>query len=264
MYAFSLENWVLTGMQGGYGVPSAHPPSVTSKAATCPPYRMMFSSPQQSRLAGRWSSDFWEPNPLRRSRSLNAAHLHVMNDTVKFKISDSDEDESPDNEEASFVRLKCNSSGLKRQELDGKDLLNLPSELHSSILQCSFPRLKARGGKLWKIQDDGDSFHELSSPSLNSSVPLAPTRPLGSHATVHDLSVELLSALSPEERELLQAVTQHGYSLRTAIVALQKTGHRSPDQILSYLVACDHLCELGYDKIQVEEALEMFQNCEKK
>lgn len=35
-------------------------------------------------------------------------------------------------------------------------------------------------------------------------------------------------------------------------------------QILSYLVACDHLCELGYDETQVEEALEMFQNCETK
>lgn len=35
-------------------------------------------------------------------------------------------------------------------------------------------------------------------------------------------------------------------------------------QILSYLVACDRLCEQGYDEAQVEEALEMFQNCETK
>ncbi len=35
-------------------------------------------------------------------------------------------------------------------------------------------------------------------------------------------------------------------------------------QILSYMVACDRLCELGYDETQVEEALEMFQNCETK
>lgn len=35
-------------------------------------------------------------------------------------------------------------------------------------------------------------------------------------------------------------------------------------QILSYLVACDHLCQLGYDAALVEEALEMFQNCETK
>lgn len=35
-------------------------------------------------------------------------------------------------------------------------------------------------------------------------------------------------------------------------------------QILNYLVACEHLCQLGYDMAQVEEALEMFQNCETK
>lgn len=29
-------------------------------------------------------------------------------------------------------------------------------------------------------------------------------------------------------------------------------------------MACDHLCQLGYDIAQVEEALEMFQNCETK
>lgn len=35
-------------------------------------------------------------------------------------------------------------------------------------------------------------------------------------------------------------------------------------QILKYMVACDRLCELGYDEAQVEEALEMFPNCESK
>lgn len=35
-------------------------------------------------------------------------------------------------------------------------------------------------------------------------------------------------------------------------------------QILKYLVASDRLCQLGYDEAQVEEALEMFQNCESK
>lgn len=35
-------------------------------------------------------------------------------------------------------------------------------------------------------------------------------------------------------------------------------------QLLHYLVACDHLCQLGYETALVEEALEMFQNCEAK
>ncbi|KAI5101246.1 ubiquitin-associated protein 1-like isoform X1 [Silurus meridionalis] len=288
-YTFRLENWVLTCMQGGCSVPNVLCPSVASKmAATCPPYWMLFSSPQQSRLASRWISDFWEPNPRRRSHSLNAAQLNAMNDRVRFNISDSDDDDSFNNEEASFTKLKCNKSGLRRQELDridvysrcSSDLLKLPSQQCSSLLQCSLPNSEAQRRNLWKIHNHGDSFHELStsqhlltfgqvipvteSPGLNSSMPLAPTRPLSSHATVNDSSVELLSALSPEERQLLGTVTEHGYPLRTAIIALQKMGHWSSEQILSYLVACDHLCELGYDKTQVEEALEMFQNCETK
>lgn len=35
-----------------------------------------------------------------------------------------------------------------------------------------------------------------------------------------------------------------------------------PRQILKYLVASERLCELGYAEAQVEEAFDMFQNCE--
>ncbi|XP_071352769.1 ubiquitin-associated protein 1-like isoform X2 [Trachinotus anak] len=86
----------------------------------------------------------------------------------------------------------------------------------------------------------------------------------GSRGVFFDSAAELLSALSQEERELLETITENGYPLRTAILALQKTGYRSPEKILKYLVASDRLCELGYDEAQVEEALEMFQNCESK
>ncbi|XP_068458541.1 ubiquitin-associated protein 1-like [Clinocottus analis] len=86
----------------------------------------------------------------------------------------------------------------------------------------------------------------------------------GSRGVFFDSAAELLSALSQEERELLETITEKGYPLRTAILALQKTGYHSPEKILKYLVASDRLCELGYDEAQVEEALEMFQNCESK
>lgn len=46
-----------------------------------------------------------------------------------------------------------------------------------------------------------------------------------------DLSEELLSALSPEERELLGAITARGYPLHAAFMALQKTGQQTPDQV---------------------------------
>ncbi|XP_042563394.1 ubiquitin-associated protein 1-like [Clupea harengus] len=83
-------------------------------------------------------------------------------------------------------------------------------------------------------------------------------------ASGQDSSSELLSALSQDERELLGVVTERGYSVRTAIITLQRTGLRKPEQILSYLAACKRLSGLGYDRAQVEEALEMFQNSESK
>lgn len=79
-----------------------------------------------------------------------------------------------------------------------------------------------------------------------------------------DSAAELLSALSREERELLETITEQGYPLRRAILALQRTGYRNPEKILKYLNASDRLCQLGYDEGQVEEAMEMFQNCESK
>lgn len=160
-------------MQGGCNVQNAlHPDSLSKMSATCPPYWMLFSSPQQSRLASRWSSDFWEPNPRRRSCSLNATHFHAMNDRVKFSISSSDDDSS-DNEEASFTRPTCTNSGLRRQEQDVKHLrsrcplhfLNLPSccslssQQCSSILQFSLPNSEAQARN---YQRHSDSFHELS------------------------------------------------------------------------------------------------------
>lgn len=153
--------------------------------ASCPPYWMLFNSPQQSRLASRWSSDFWEPNPRRRSRSLNAAQFHAINERVKFNISSSDDDDdSTDNEEASFTRPKCRNLGLGRQELDVKDLrsycsthlLNLPSccglsshQLFNS-LQFSIPNSEAQERNLWKTQNHSDSFYDLSASQQLSTL----------------------------------------------------------------------------------------------
>nr|XP_001343852.1 ubiquitin-associated protein 1-like [Danio rerio]XP_017209784.1 ubiquitin-associated protein 1-like [Danio rerio]XP_017209785.1 ubiquitin-associated protein 1-like [Danio rerio] len=117
------------------------------------------------------------------------------------------------------------------------------------------------------------SLHTLLQPRPSSAGPLPSCRRQkpSSHvvrprtsAGLQDAPADLLCALSQEERDLLEGVIKHGYTLHTAILALQKTGPKSPDQILSYLMSCDRLCRLGYEKTQVEEALEMFQNCESK
>ncbi|KTG07481.1 hypothetical protein cypCar_00006481, partial [Cyprinus carpio] len=286
-YVFSLENWVLTGLQGGY--PNLNPSSSCEPTATCPPYWMMFSSPQESRLASRWSSDFWEPNPRPRSRSLNAAHYRTMNARVKFTISDSEDEEFTEEDGAALADSEAQSKrgglGLPRQEPGLKDLhtcgssnfLKLPSPCSlgaqrqgTSSSQCrrnsperNFQRCQRSAGRT--NASPTVSPNNLQSECINNPTPKAqgssstpaPSRPLNSHAAVLDSSVELLSALSPEERELLAAVTERGYPLRTAIIALQKIGQQSPEQILSYMVACDRLCELGYDEAQAEEFLHL-------
>ncbi|XP_034383906.1 ubiquitin-associated protein 1-like [Cyclopterus lumpus] len=254
-YEFSLENWVLTGLQSGFT--SHHRPPLSSSSGlqpSCPPYWMMFSSPQQSRLASRHCSDFWEPNPRQRSHSLNPAVLRT-----KLLISDSEDDASERKAQRAFV----------------PDLLNPPACL------SSLPHQRRKNLRQYSLSvlDTSEQHGPNSPPSNTTSISRAPTTrantvdmlpSMNNHNTTHmkssglDSSAELLSALSPEERELLGAITARGYPLRTAIIALQKTGRQTPDQILSYLVACDHLCQLGYEVALVEEALEMFQNCETK
>lgn len=127
---FSLENRVLTGLQSGYQTLGPR----CEKTATCPPYWMMFSSPQESRLASRWSSDFWEPDPRPRSRSLNAAHYRTMKDRVKFTISDSEDEEFNEEDGTAKSEPRQDGSGSPREALELKDLstcgssdfLNLP------------------------------------------------------------------------------------------------------------------------------------------
>ncbi|XP_044300861.1 ubiquitin-associated protein 1-like [Varanus komodoensis] len=110
--------------------------------------------------------------------------------------------------------------------------------------------------------------HKPTIASLSPYSCLPPTRgaqqPLGSHGSHPDSTADLLSALSQEERDLIEPVLALGYPIRRAILALQKTGRQSLGQFLRYLSACDKLLNQGYEEAQVEEAMEMFQNSEKK
>ncbi|XP_075711403.1 ubiquitin-associated protein 1-like [Rhinoderma darwinii] len=101
--------------------------------------------------------------------------------------------------------------------------------------------------------------HKPTHTSLNPYSCLPPTRRKHS-----DCSGDVLLALSQEERDVIEAVTSMGYPLRRAMIAMQKMGGQSLDQVLGYLGATDRLCKLGYEEAQVEEAMEMFQNSELK
>uniref|UniRef100_A0A3P9JZ29 Ubiquitin associated protein 1 like n=1 Tax=Oryzias latipes TaxID=8090 RepID=A0A3P9JZ29_ORYLA len=295
-YEFSLENWMLTGLQNGFTHQQQPQPTLlpSELKPSCPPYWMMFSSPQQSRLASRHRSDFWEPNPRQRSNSLNPAVLRA-----KFTISDSEDESEPTTpadksspemclSEDSHPAARCQHGQRKLQKAFVPDLLNPPSCLSSlphqrrkNLRQCSLSATDSSALK--ESNKDSPSAHIVPGTrddALNttisdlSSTPSESTclgfenlpankRPRGLLSGL-DSSAEVLSALSTEERALVGAITTQGYSLRAAIIALQKKGQQTPDQMLTYLIACEHLCQLGYDISLVEEALEMFQNCETK
>ncbi|XP_030581051.1 ubiquitin-associated protein 1-like [Archocentrus centrarchus] len=292
-YEFNLENWVVTGLQSCFATQHQPGPSSYSSGqlASCPPYWMILSSPQQNRLASRQSSDFCEPNPRQRSHSLKHSIL-----CTKGTISDSED------EEGAAQKAKAKNVGLGEQRLPVKcqhvqrraqkafvpDLLNppaclssLPHQRRKNLRQCPLslrdtstqqdPNTDNHSQSPLSHMASSTRTSHTSASTVNVTLrpdtcrnPLATSPPWGLPSSGSDSTAELLSALSPEERELLGAITTRGYSLHTAITALQRTGRQTPDQILSYLVACDHLCQLGYDMAQVEEALEMFQNCETK
>ncbi|XP_062998520.1 ubiquitin-associated protein 1-like [Elgaria multicarinata webbii] len=127
---------------------------------------------------------------------------------------------------------------------------------------CS-PRPLTAAGFVPPIQKHKPTIASLS-PYSCLPPPPGLQRPLGSHRTHPDSTADLLSALSQEERDLIEPVLALGYPIRRAILALQKTGRQSLGQFLSYLSACDKLLKQGYEEAQVEEAMEMFQNSEKK
>uniref|UniRef100_A0A3Q3RLU0 UBA domain-containing protein n=1 Tax=Mastacembelus armatus TaxID=205130 RepID=A0A3Q3RLU0_9TELE len=233
-YGFSLEKWILSGEQP------------VSQAPSCPPYWLMFSSPQESRRACCRNGDVLAPCLRPRSHSLNSADAQWLHHrTVN----------TPKTHHLLYpLHLGCSSNGPPLQDLSSK--IAGRRFFLFCFSQCQYL-------SYLYVVTCVLTFFIIHNACLFIPCNQA-LRTGGSHGVFFDTAAELLSALSQEERELLETITEKGYSLHTAILALQKTGYRSPEKILKYLVASDRLCELGYDEAQVEEALEMFQNCETK
>ncbi|KAM7002626.1 LOW QUALITY PROTEIN: uncharacterized protein LKV04_003891 [Tautogolabrus adspersus] len=311
-YGFNLEKLILTGQQL-----DIQPPS-------CPPYWLMFSTPQKSCRTRRRSSDPWLVSARPRSNSLNSEDsCRQRHRTVRFLLSDSEDEDGyfEDNEGSSAEDTCC---PIMSRELPWstapKDPLSRVKDMHSgpSSHHCrpaSSQGLRRSRGSSPSLQNSRLPLRALEQHRSEQASPLPPgqkntkkktsslrsvvrkssqnTPPAGlpparlkqirpssagplvkhhrqglrtgsSCGVFFDSAAELMSALSQEERELLETITEKGYPLRTAILALQKTGFHSPDKILKYLAASYRLCELGYEEAQVEEAMEMFQNCESK
>ncbi|XP_015249241.1 PREDICTED: uncharacterized protein LOC107096871 [Cyprinodon variegatus] len=260
----------------------------------------MFSSPQGTHKLNQRVHDLWAPTARPRSHSLSSAEgcwLHHR--SVQFLQTDSDEEGGAYMDNAGSCRERPRSAAARDPVSRVRDMHMEPSSplLQDRRATSSPPGSRApqralgqhrsqQGSPVSQGQKNSKKRQRSLGRKFSTPACFSPSRPLqqrpssagsavrsrrrkvlttpGSREVFFDSAAELLTALSQEERELLQTITEKGYPLRTAILALQKTGCQSPEKVLKYLVACDRLCELGYDEAQVEEALEMFQNCESK
>lgn len=132
------------------------PPSVSP---TCPPFWLMFSSPQQSRMVRIRSAEFWELGPRPRSLSLSAADSHKPRPlrAVQFLIADTDSEGGSDDESSSTEeddtcsKERPKSSGPQclrcsvRQTQRGSTPLPAPS--------CAPPLHKARPSSASSLKD---------------------------------------------------------------------------------------------------------------
>ncbi|XP_062859810.1 ubiquitin-associated protein 1-like [Trichomycterus rosablanca] len=299
-YEFSLENWVLTGFHAGSTKPVSECVGVLS---SCPPYWLLFSSPPERCPAHQCSQGLWENGQRPRSLSLSAVDkfrhqlpraVHFLNGDAEHEAAGYSEDNecSSGEEHAGF----CYRSGerpkrpllMSHVAQKPRSLIQAQTSSSASLKKLSSPqsqrpsrKKQSSGGSSGKRHSGihrSPAAHCKLQPRPSSAGPqpsarpahkpsLQAARPRTSHggcSSVADSSVELLYALSQEERKLVETITSQGHSIRSVIFALQRTGTRSADQIVNYLLACDRLCALGYDRTQVEDALEMFQYCESK
>ncbi|KAF7701769.1 hypothetical protein HF521_001052 [Silurus meridionalis] len=297
-YDFCLENWVLNGFHASSNK-HVFPLEHGCMHPSCPPYWLLFSSPQERRSVHLCRKRLCDKGQRQRSLSLSSAdqqrhqlpRTHFLIDRLAQEAAGYSEDD------------ECSSTdedrGLRSQSRERAKLLLLqetqrpaspnpdphqqePQQLSEAHEQPTKPEVLTTSQKTQlrglqcktKHHHTKTTCHTLKSPAqtlisrpTDLHSPPSAARPRtcdGAHRPGSDSSVELLYALSDEERKLVEIITAEGYTLRSAISALQRTGTRSADQILNYLLARDRLCAMGYEKTQVEDALEMFQNCESK
>ncbi|KAI5100176.1 ubiquitin-associated protein 1-like, partial [Silurus meridionalis] len=302
-YDFCLENWVLNGFHASSNK-HVFPLEHGCMHPSCPPYWLLFSSPQERRSVHLCRKRLCDKGQRQRSLSLSSAdqqrhqlpRTHFLIDRLAQEAagySEDDECSSTDEDRGLRSQSRERAKLLLLQETQRpaspRTLIHTNRNPSSSLkhmssppsLRSSRPRKKhSSGGSSVKrniITQKPHVTHSNLQPRPSSAGPQTSThrhlsavqaaRPRtcdGAHRPGSDSSVELLYALSDEERKLVEIITAEGYTLRSAISALQRTGTRSADQILNYLLARDRLCAMGYEKTQVEDALEMFQNCESK
>ncbi|KAF3854935.1 hypothetical protein F7725_022990 [Dissostichus mawsoni] len=236
-----------------------------TETPSCPPYWLMFS-PQESHRANRRSREMWAPRP--RSYSLNSADPRWHQRTVRFLISDSEEEDGyhEDNEASSaedpphfsiMSRERPRSAAPKVPLSRVKDTQPGPSTSQKSSKKSSKKRQRSLGRK--HSQTTLHAPITPRQPRPSSAGPLA-QRTGSSRGVFFDSAAELLSALSQEERELLGTITERGFPLHTAILALQRTGYHSPEKAAEFLRLLTQFNEMGFQQSAIKEVLLVHEN----
>ncbi|TSK13512.1 Ubiquitin-associated protein 1-like [Bagarius yarrelli] len=270
-YDFHLENWVLNGL-------CSHSNERISALPSCPPYWLLFSSPQERRSLHLCKRGLCEQGQRQRSLSLSSAdlqrchlprkHLFLVDNSTHEAAGYSEDDEGSSAEEDQRYRSQSKERTKFSLQQEAQKPRSPRAHIHphsnSSSSQkemCSPPSLRlSRPHKKHSCGSSSGKRNIVTRKphTTHTKLQLRPSS-AGPQPSAHK------HKSSPQkERELVENITAHGYTLRSAILALQRTGTHSAEQILEYLLARDRLCALGYEKTQVEDALEMFQNCERK
>ncbi|KAL6106602.1 ubap1l [Pungitius sinensis] len=290
-YGFNLEKWILAWQQP------------VCQAPSCPPYWLMFSSDRTAgdarRRSGRPRSHSLNSGDTRRLHQ-RAVRFHTSDSEDEGGYCEDNEASSTEESPRPVRSRERPRSAAPRDQLSRvKDMhfghsvrdhrgslpslqdSRAPEQQRSPQATSPLPHGQHSSNKKQRCRGAAGRKFSQNTPAAPSPCRQQQQRPSsagpafkkctekaprtgGSRGIFFDSAAELWSALSQEERELLETVTERGYPLRTAILALQKTGYHCPEKILKYLVASERLCQLGYHEAQVEEALEMFQNCESK
>lgn len=193
-YGFNLEKLVLCGQQP------------LRQAPSCPPFWLMFSSPQEGRSSGCSCGDMWAPRPRSRSHSLNSADARRLHHrTVKFLVSDSEDDEGSSTEDAPHPIEERPRGTAPKDPVSGVKELHLGSSTHHS--KTDSPR----------------SLRRLS-PSLQKGRP--PLRALEQHRS-QPASPLLLGKKSSKKRQRSVGCLGRRFSQNTPPAALSP---RRPQQ----------------------------------
>lgn len=160
-YGFKVEKWILSGQ-----------PSLC-QAPSCPPYWLMFCSPQENCRAGHKSSDTWSLRP--RSHSLNSADARRLHHrTVRFVISDSEDEDGyyEDNESSPTedAPRPIKSKELPRRATPKDPILRVKDgHLGSFTHHCKPESPRSRRGSAPSLQDSrqGQHWSHQDSPLLS-------------------------------------------------------------------------------------------------